>query len=138
MSGAALIEAKYRALAGRLDEATLRLWAAAEARSPGRGVRKTREGALHPDRDAQFPYIATMVADFQRQRQPVISVDTKEKELIRDFKNAGKEWHPAGQPEPVRVHDFIDPQLGKVAPYGVYDHRSATSRPAPASGTSGP
>ena len=244
MDNAALIEAKYRVLAGRLDEATLRLWAAAEARSLGRGgvstvakaagvsrttvyaglaeieaaskptskrskaaamplaaskrirapgggrkrlidldeslladldalveptsrgdpmsplrwtcksttrlaeellrqghqvsqrtvcdllaqlnyslqsVRKTREGALHPDRDAQFQYIATMVADFQRQRQPVISVDTKKKELIGDFKNAGKEWHPAGQPEQVRVHDFIDPELGKVAPYGVYD-----------------
>lgn len=244
MNNAALIEAKYRALAGRLDEATLRLWVAAEARSLGRGgvstvakaagvsrttvyaglaeieaaskpaskrsktapmslaaskrvrapgggrkrlidldesllgdldalveptsrgdprsplrwtcksttrladelsrqghqvsqrtvcdllaqlnyslqaVRKTREGALHPDRDAQFQYIATMVADFQRQRQPVISVDTKKKELIGDFKNAGKEWNPAGQPEQVRVHDFIDPELGKVAPYGVYD-----------------
>ena len=62
-------------------------------------VRKTREGGQHPDRDAQFQYIATMVTKFQRQRQPVISVDTKKKELIGDFKNAGREWRPQGQPE---------------------------------------
>jgi transposase len=84
-------------------------------------VRKTREGAQHPDRDAQFQYIANKVAQYQRQRQPVISVDTKKKELIGDFKNAGREWQPKGQPEQVRVHDFIDDELGKVAPYGVYD-----------------
>lgn len=84
-------------------------------------VRKTREGGQHPDRDAQFQYIATMVGKFQRQRQPVISVDTKKKELIGDFKNAGREWQPQGRPEQVRVHDFIDDELGKVAPYGVYD-----------------
>ena len=243
MDNTALIEAKYRALAGRLDEATLRLWAAVEARSLGRGgvssvakaaglsrttvyaglseieaaakatrkrraavtvsapakrirapgggrkklidldeslladldalveptsrgdpmsplrwtcksttrlaqelssqghqvsqrtvcdllsqlkyslqsLRKTREGTNHPDRDAQFRYIAKMVANYQRQHQPVVSVDTKKKELIGDFKNAGKEWHPEGEPELVRVHDFIDTELGKVAPYGVYD-----------------
>ncbi len=84
-------------------------------------VRKTREGAQHPDRDAQFHYIAAMVSRFQRQRQPVISVDTKKKELIGDFKNAGRQWQPQGHPEAVRVHDFIDKDLGKVAPYGVYD-----------------
>ncbi len=84
-------------------------------------VRMTREGAQHPDRDAQFHYIAAMVTKFQRRRQPVISVDTKKKELIGDFKNAGREWQPQGQPETVRVHDFIDKQLGKVAPYGIYD-----------------
>ena len=84
-------------------------------------LRKTREGANHPDRDAQFHYIAKKVASYQRQRQPVISVDTKKKELIGDFKNAGKEWQPQGLPEHVRVHDFIDAELGKVAPYGVYD-----------------
>jgi len=84
-------------------------------------VRKTREGTQHPDRDAQFRYIADMVAQYQRQRQPVISVDTKKKEMVGDFKNAGREWQPKGQPEPVRVHDFTDPELGKVAPYGVYD-----------------
>jgi DDE family transposase len=84
-------------------------------------VRKTREGAHHPDRDAQFHHIANAVAQFQKQRQPVISVDTKKKELIGDFKNAGREWRPAGDPEQVRVHDFIDTELGKVSPYGVYD-----------------
>ena len=84
-------------------------------------VRKTREGGQHEDRDAQFHYIAAMVTKFQRQRQPVISVDTKKKELIGDFKNAGREWQPKAQPEQVRVHDFIDDALGKVAPYGVYD-----------------
>jgi hypothetical protein len=84
-------------------------------------TRKTREGAHHPDRDAQFQHIAKAVAQFQRQRQPVISVDTKKKELIGDFKNGGREWQPAGRPEQVRVHDFIDPELGKVSPYGVYD-----------------
>jgi hypothetical protein len=84
-------------------------------------LRKTREGAHHEDRDAQFHHIAKAVAQFQRQRQPVISVDTKKKELVGDFKNGGREWQPAGQPEQVRVHDFIDVQLGKVSPYGVYD-----------------
>lgn len=84
-------------------------------------VRKSREGSQQPDRDAQFRHIAATVARQQRQRQPVISVDTKKKELVGDFKNAGREWQPAGEPEAVRVHDFIDAQLGKVAPYGVYD-----------------
>lgn len=84
-------------------------------------TRKTREGAHHPDRDAQFGHIARQVADYQAAGEPVISVDTKKKELIGDFKNAGQEWQPKGHPEEVRVHDFIDPTLGKVAPYGVYD-----------------
>jgi transposase len=84
-------------------------------------VRKTREGKQHPDRDAQFHHIAKMVAQYQRHAQPVISVDAKKKELIGDFKNAGREWQPKGRPEQARTHDFIDPQLGKVAPYGVYD-----------------
>jgi hypothetical protein len=84
-------------------------------------VRKTREGSHNPDRDAQFHHIAKATAQFQRQRQPVISVDTKKKELIGDFKNAGREWRPAGDPEQVRVHDFIDAELGKVSAYGVYD-----------------
>jgi transposase len=237
MGDLAMIEAKYRALSGRLDEATLRMWAAAEARGLGRGgvsavakaigmsrttihaglaelkgagsppeskrearprvraagggrkkltakdtnllrdldalveptsrgdpmsplrwtckstyrlaeelqrqghevsqrtvcgllthmeyslqsTRKTREGAQHEDRDAQFAHIARAVAEYQGAGDPVISVDTKKKELIGDFKNAGKEWQPKGTPEEVRVHDFIDPDLGKVAPYGVYD-----------------
>lgn len=231
MENMATIEAKYQALSGRLDEATLRMWAATEARSLGRGgislvakatgmsrttihagltelksppagesrrvraegggrkklidkdpgllsdldalvepttrgsptsplrwtckstyrlakelrrqghsvsqrtvynllrqagyslqvTRKTREGTQHEDRDAQFAHIARTVAEYQASGDPVISVDTKKKELIGDFKNAGREWQPQGAPEQVRVHDFIDPELGKVAPYGVYD-----------------
>lgn len=84
-------------------------------------TRKTREGRQHEDRDAQFMHIAKTVASFQSAGDPVISVDTKKKELIGDFKNAGREWQPAGTPEEVRVYDFIDPELGKVAPYGIYD-----------------
>jgi len=84
-------------------------------------TRKTREGGQHPDRDAQFHHIASMAAQYQAAGDPVISVDTKKKELIGDFKNGGREWRPKGDPEQVRVHDFIDPELGKVAPYGVYD-----------------
>ena len=237
MDAAAVIEEKYRALASRLDEATLRLWAAVEARTLGRGgvsavakacglsrttvyaglreleaatpreaaaaggagrirakgggrkkltdkdrtllsdldalveptargdpqsplrwtckstprlakelaerghpvsqrsvcdllaqldyslqaPRKTREGGKQLDRDTQFGYIAAMAAQYQAQGEPVVSVDTKKKELIGDFKNGGREWQPKGAPEAVRVYDFIDPVLGKVAPYGVYD-----------------
>jgi transposase len=84
-------------------------------------TRKLREGGHHDDRDAQFAFIAARVAQYQRAGDPVISVDTKKKELVGDFKNAGREWQPKGQPEAVRVYDFIDPELGKVAPYGVYD-----------------
>ena len=83
--------------------------------------RKTREGSWHPDRDAQFGYINDMVARFQDEGQPVISVDTKKKELIGDFKNPGREWRPKGSPERVRVHDFLIPEQGKAIPYGVYD-----------------
>lgn len=83
--------------------------------------RKTREGARHPDRNAQFEYINARVQDFQQRGQPVVSVDTKKKELVGDFKNGGQEWQPQGQPEKVRVHDFPDKELGKVIPYGVYD-----------------
>ena len=87
--------------------------------------RKTREGPQHPDRDAQFRYILDQVRRFQRRRQPAISVDTKKKELVGDFKNAGREWRPKGTPEPVRVHDFLIPEQGKAIPYGVYDlHRN--------------
>ncbi len=84
-------------------------------------VRKTREGQQSPDRNAQFEHINKAAADFMARGQPVVSVDTKKKELIGDFKNAGKEWHIKGEPEPVRVHDFIDKELGKAIPYGVYD-----------------
>ncbi len=83
--------------------------------------RKTLEGKQHPDRNAQFEYINQRVRAFQRKGQPVISVDTKKKELVGDFKNGGREWRPKGKPEPVRVHDFKDENLGKVVPHGVYD-----------------
>ncbi|MBK9442362.1 MAG: ISAzo13 family transposase [Comamonadaceae bacterium] len=84
-------------------------------------TRKTREGGKHEDREAQFMHIAKTVADYQASGNPVIAVDTKKKELFGDFKNVGQEWQPAGTPEEVRVDDFIDAQLGKVAPYFVYD-----------------
>ncbi|MGK2897714.1 MAG: ISAzo13 family transposase [Burkholderiaceae bacterium] len=83
--------------------------------------RKTREGTEHPDRNAQFEHIARRAKEFQQRGQPVISVDTKKKELVGDFKNAGREWHPQGRPPAVRVHDFQDDELGKAIPYGVYD-----------------
>jgi hypothetical protein len=82
---------------------------------------KKREGAQHPDRDAQFRYINDQVRRFQRKSEPTISVDTKKKELVGDFKNPGRTWRPKGQPEPVRVHDFLVPDQGKAIPYGVYD-----------------
>jgi len=82
---------------------------------------KTREGANHPDRNAQFEHINAKVKAFQAAGQPVISVDTKKKELVGDFKNAGRELRPKGQPQPVRVHDFAIPELGKAVPYGIYD-----------------
>jgi transposase len=83
--------------------------------------RKTREGAAHPDRDAQFQYISQQTQAFQQRGAPVISVDTKKKELVGDFKNGGREWQPKGTPEQVRTHDFPDKELGKAIPYGVYD-----------------
>ena len=85
------------------------------------GNRKTREGASHPDRNAQFEYLNAEVARFLKRGQPAISVDTKKKELVGDFKNGGRDWRPRGQPEEVRVHDFQDAVLGKAIPYGVYD-----------------
>jgi DDE family transposase len=83
--------------------------------------RKTREGSSHPDRNAQFEYISRRVRAFQRAGQPVVSVDSKKRELIGDFKNGGQEWRPAGAPEEVRAKDFPDQRLGKVTPSGVYD-----------------
>jgi hypothetical protein len=83
--------------------------------------RKTREGGKHPDRNAQFEYINNQVRRLQKRGQPVVSVDTKKKELLGDFKNPGQEWQPQGEPEDVRVYDFKDPKLGKAIPYGVYD-----------------
>jgi transposase len=83
--------------------------------------RKTREGSDHADRNAQFDHINEQVNGYQRRGQPVISVDTKKKELIGDFKNGGREWRARGAPVEVRTHDFMDRELGKVNPYGVYD-----------------
>ena len=82
---------------------------------------KTLEGASHPDRDAQFQYINSRVKGFLRRHQPVISVDTKKKELVGNFKNGGKEWQPKREPEKVEIHDFASPEFPKVIPYGVYD-----------------
>jgi DDE family transposase len=101
----------YRTVAWLLHEAGYSLQA----------NRKTREGNQHPDRNAQFEYINAQAVRFQKRCQPVISVDTKKKELVGDFKNPGQEWHPQGEPEKVRTHDFKDEELGKVIPYGVYD-----------------
>ena len=85
------------------------------------GNRKTREGSSHVDRNAQFEYINAQATAFLKGKRPVISVDTKKKELVGDFKNGGREWQPKGRPREVRVHDFMIKDLGKVAPYGVYD-----------------
>ena len=101
----------YRSVAWLLHEAGYSLQA----------NRKTREGNQHPDRNAQFEFINAQARRFQKRGQPVISVDTKKKELVGDFKNPGREWHPEGIPEEVRVHDFKDKELGKAIPYGVYD-----------------
>ncbi|MFJ3968726.1 ISAzo13 family transposase [Streptomyces parvus] len=82
---------------------------------------KTLEGSQHADRDAQFRYLNEQARDHRDASQPVISVDTKKKELVGDFHNRGRSWRPTGDPVPVRVHDFADPLLGKAIPYGVYD-----------------
>jgi len=84
--------------------------------------RKTMEGKQHPDRNAQFEYIQKRVLAFLKKRQPIVSIDTKKKELVGEFKNGGEEWQPQGEPEKVKVHDFPDKKLGKAAPYGVYDY----------------
>ena len=85
------------------------------------GNAKTLEGSTHPDRDAQFRYISSQVKAHQKAGDPVVSVDTKKKELVGEFTNAGREWRPQGEPAKVRTHDFADPELGKAIPYGVYD-----------------
>lgn len=85
------------------------------------GNRKTMEGQSHPDRNAQFEHINDEVKRFQQQGYPVISVDTKKKELVGEFKNGGREWNPKGQPDEVKTHDFMDKDLGKAIPYGIYD-----------------
>jgi hypothetical protein len=83
--------------------------------------RKTKEGEDHPDRNAQFEYINARAMSFQHRGQPVISIDTKKKEIIGNFRNGGQEWQPRGEPMEVLVHDFMDKELGKAIPYGVYD-----------------
>ena len=82
---------------------------------------KTTEGGQHLDRDAQFAYLNDQATDHLATGDPVISVDTKKKELVGSYKNNGREWHPKGEPEQVKVHDFLDRELGKANPYGVYD-----------------
>ena len=82
---------------------------------------KTKEGSLHPDRDAQFRYLNEQAREFRDGGQPVVSMDAKKKELIGEFKNVGREWEPKGRPVPVRLHDFMVPELGKAIPYGIYD-----------------
>ena len=104
-------EVSHQTVASLLDELGYSL----------QGNQKTKEGSLHPDRDAQFRFIHGRVEDFQRRGQPVVSVDTKKKELVGDFKNGGREWRPKGDPETVRVYDFVDKTLGKANPYGIYD-----------------
>src|SRR4029077_18904929 len=83
--------------------------------------RKTYEGSRHPDRNAQFEHINAKVLAAQAAGQPVISVDTKKKELVGNYRNGGSDYRPKGNPVPVKVHDFEDKQKGKVAPYGIYD-----------------
>ncbi len=83
--------------------------------------RKTREGSKHPDRDAQFQYLDAHMKEHMTEQSSVTSVDTKKKELVGDFKNAGRELRPKASPEEVRVHGFIDPELGRAVPYGIYD-----------------
>lgn len=85
------------------------------------GNRKTLEGSSHPDRDAQFEHINSQAQEYSATSDPVISVDTKKKELVGEFKNGGREWHPEGIAPRVKVHDFPDPELGRAVPYGVYD-----------------
>jgi len=114
------LAAALRAQGHRVSHA----WVAGMLRAQGyslQGNRKTREGADHPDRDAQFAYINAAAERYLAAGDPVISVDTKKKELVGDFKNGGREWRPKGQPEEVRMHDFPIPELGRVSPYGVYD-----------------
>jgi hypothetical protein len=97
-------------------------------RHPAQGTRlqfasheQNQGGGNHVERNAQFEHIAATVLEFQSQGQPVVSVDAKKKELVGSFANKGREWQPKGQPEEANVYDFIDKELGKVTPYGVYD-----------------
>jgi hypothetical protein len=109
---------------GELGHRVSHQWVADALRDRGYSLqanRKTREGTAHPDRDAQFAHLNAAAATFLAAGDPVISVDTKKKELVGDFKNGGREWQPVGTPEEVRMHDFVVPEWGRVSPYGVYD-----------------
>ena len=109
---------------GELGHRVSHQWVAVALRDLGYSLqanRKTREGTVNPDRDAQFTHLDAAAATFLAAGDPVISVDTKKKELVGDFKHNGREWQPQGQPEAVRVHDFMIPGLGRVSPYGIYD-----------------
>jgi hypothetical protein len=109
---------------GNLGHQVSHQWVADALRDLGYSLqanRKTREGTSHPDRDAQFTHLNAAATTFLTAGDPVISVDTKKKELVGDFKNGGQEWQPTGHPEEVRMHDFVLPELGRVSPYGVYD-----------------
>jgi hypothetical protein len=115
---------KLAAALGDLGHQVSHQWVADALRDLGFSLqanRKTREGTSHPDRDAQFAHINAAATTFLAADDPVISVDTKKKELVGDFKNGGQEWHPVGTPEAVRIHDFVLPELGRVNPYGIYD-----------------
>jgi hypothetical protein len=115
---------KLAAARGDLGHRVSQQWVAEALRARGDslpGNRKTREGSANPDRDAQFGHINAAAEAALAAGEPVISVDTKKKELVGDFKNGGREWQPKGTPEEVRMHDFAIPALGRVSPYGVYD-----------------
>jgi transposase len=114
-------EVSYPVVANLLHEMGYSLQAnrKTKAEAPIKGA--SQEGDSHPDRNAQFEHINVRVKRYMDLRQPVISVDTKKKELVGDFKNSGQDWRPQGKPEKVRVHDFVIPELGRAAPYGIYD-----------------
>jgi len=115
---------KLAAALGELGHQVSPQWVATTLRDLGYSLqanRKTREGTAHPDRDAQFGHLNAAAAACLAAGDPVISVDTKKKELVGDFKNGGQEWQPVGIPEAVRMHDFAIPAWGRVSPYGVYD-----------------
>ena len=116
----ARLSAELQAMGHRISERTV----AAILKELGcslQAMRKTMEGSRHEDRNAQFEHIAERVAEFQAQGQPVVSVDARKKELVGAFANKGREWQPKGRPEKANVYDFVDKDLGKVTPYGVYD-----------------
>jgi hypothetical protein len=110
-----LVRQGYRVSADSVGKLLKRLGYSLQAPS------KQKEGTRHPDRDAQFRYLNRLAEDFLAQGQPAISVDSKKKELVGDFANKGREWQPKGEPEEVNVHDFINKELGRAVPYGIYD-----------------